>query len=468
MAGRRRNSYELDNHLSTISPALPPFETNRKRSTAFLDGVRGLAALFVFIQHYIGSFDLNVHEHGYGESGTYYYLASLPFVRIIFNGGNSGVAVFFVLSGYVLSQSPLRLLLEKRRDACRLSLLSAVVRRPLRLYISPLCISFLVALWMHLPWGIWPESIWTPENTISSEVGKWVTESIAFFNPFRTHSDHQAWYRYNLVMWTIPIELKGSMLTYGLVALEVYVRRSGFAFVVCEVITVYTLLQLGYWTMACFIAGLILSYIDIFSLDAHLLSRFTTTMRSIWFTSIFFIGYYLLCQPAHSGSPEYSSNTPGWRWLSELTPSIYNADQYYRYWHSWGAALFIYAALNIDWLQRLFSIRPLRYLGHVSFMLYLIHLPLLYIFGDRIRRAVGVNHPGAGISWWDNKLWMPDWGPPGFNIRFLVSLAIMSVICLPTADIMTRFVDKPSVRLGKKITAKIGLETKKGEVVRTH
>ena len=216
--------------------------------------------------------------------------------------------------------------------------------------------------------------------------------------------------------------------------------------------------------MACFLAGLLLSYVDIYSLDTPFLKRFKKRVRSIWFNIIFVIGYYLLCQPAHAGNPEYSSDTPGWRWLSLLTPSAYGDEQYYRFWHSWGAILFIYATLRLGWLQCFFSTRPLRYLGHVSFMLYLVHLPLLYVLGERVRRVVGAGIPGSEASWWDDRLWIPDVGPVGLNSRFMVSMAIMSAICLPLADIATRVIDKPSVRLGKRLATKLGLERKKDVV----
>ena len=405
-----------------------------------------------------------MHEHGYGESSTYYYFASLPFVRIIFNGGNSGVAIFFVLSGYVLSQSPLDLLREKERGASKMYLLSAVIRRPLRLYLPAFCISLMTAFAMHLPWGIWPKTIWQTRDTIIAKLGTWIIATIEFFNPFRTHDGQQAWYRYSLIMWTIPIELKGSILVYALVAFDAFLRPPTIAIAVSEIISIFVLLQLGYWTMACFVGGLLLSQNDIRSLDVLLLKPFTSRAKSALFNAMFIIGYYLLCQPAHAGNPEYSLNTPGWHWLSLLIPSTYGDGQYYRFWHLWGAVLFIFAVFRVGWLQRFFSTRPLQYLGHVSFMLYLVHLPILHMLGDRVRCAVGAIPSSVETTWWNSLLWIPEFGAAGFNSRFIVSLAIMSAVCLPIADIATRAIDKPSIRLGKRITTRFGLENKK-EVV---
>ena len=44
MDARGRGSFELENHLDLICLDPSPPSTNPKRSTAFLDGVRGLAA----------------------------------------------------------------------------------------------------------------------------------------------------------------------------------------------------------------------------------------------------------------------------------------------------------------------------------------------------------------------------------------------------------------------------------------
>jgi hypothetical protein len=85
--------YDVERHEFLPNPSSKvPATPGRSSSTNFLDGLRGLAAVFVFIQHYVGGFDLNVHEHGFGENGNY-YIASLPVVRLIFSGGSAAVAI---------------------------------------------------------------------------------------------------------------------------------------------------------------------------------------------------------------------------------------------------------------------------------------------------------------------------------------------------------------------------------------
>ena len=65
---------------------------------------------------------------------------------------------------------------------------------------------------------------------------------------------------------------------------------------------------------------------------------------------------------------------------------------------------------------------------------------------------------GAKESWLDNKLYIPDIGPVGMSSRFLVALVIVLSVCLGIADLGTRVLDTPSVRAGKIITHRLGLD----------
>lgn len=438
-----------------------PSTRSSEKSTSYLDGLRGLAALFVFFQHYIGPFDLNKHEHGFGENGHYYQFASFPFLRVIFAGGSAAVAVFFVLSGYVLSKSPLKLLRNEKCEGLASRLLSAALRRPIRLYLPTLAITLIWAMMLHAPFGLVQELPWTQRKGLGvfSELRHWIVESVAFFNPFQTHGSNHAWYTYSLVAWTIPIELKGSMLVFALMALGGFGRLPLLVNLSALAISTIILLHVAKWTMACFIAGLFLAWIDSYSIDVDFAARrLSRRAQSIIWNATFFIGWYLLSEPSHDEHPEYSFDTPGWHWLSLLIPSAYDKYQYYRYWHSWGAILLVYSTLRIRWLQLFLDTRPLRYLGKVSFMLYLVHLPVLAILGLRIAASFGTVVDGLPRSTWDDRLHIPDFGPIGLNSRWLASLAITLPVCLVVADIGTRLLDLPSVQAGKWLVRRLGLE----------
>ena len=83
------------------------------------------------------------------------------------------------------------------------------------------------------------------------------------------------------------------MLVFGMVASNALSSSSTFAIFLREAVLTTVLLQLGYWTMACFIAGLLLSYIDIFALEIGSIKRLTTGAQSILYSAIFAVGYSL-------------------------------------------------------------------------------------------------------------------------------------------------------------------------------
>jgi len=97
---------------SCVKRSLP--RTEKLRRTAYLDGVRGFAALLVYWGHHelwahdaLGADRILENAYGYDNQR---YLACLPGVRLFFSGGHFAVTVFFVLSGYVLSTKPMAMI----------------------------------------------------------------------------------------------------------------------------------------------------------------------------------------------------------------------------------------------------------------------------------------------------------------------------------------------------------------------
>lgn len=462
---------EVDHENTYEDKDAEPSMQDPDRSTAFLDGLRGFAAVCVFIQHYIPGFTMQSHEHGFGqldpEDGKtrYYVVAGLPFVRILFNGGNAAVNVFFVLSGYVLCKAPLRMLRDGRLGAVRTSLLSAVIRRPIRLYLPVFAVSFLTVLVMHLPGPVMEISPFAPpEPSVWLEILQWWRYTWKFFQPFQIHDSDSSPYYYNSVAWTLPIELKGSFFVYGLLAL--FLRSGGkpgkgaLFFSLLAIL----LLHVGRWAWSCFTFGLVLAIVDVNGLDWRIYEQHVTTRaRHIFFLACFWIGWYFLSEPAVGAQPIYSFYTPGWGLLTHMIPGTYNIHHYYRYWQTWGALLVVYAVLRIQWLQKFFRSRPMAYLGKVSFMLYLVHLPFFRVFGDRLSKAVvdwmpyGWEEPKHEF-WYDRLIRVPHFGPAGMDTRFMLAMAInLPVTCL-VAHAATKYIDMPSVRLGKRLAHNLGLD----------
>jgi len=96
----------------------------------FLDSIRGLAALFVLLSHSFGVF---------AWPDSYFDTASWPFVSILFNG-KEAVAMFFVLSGFLITT----LLLQEFARTGSFNLRQFYMRRVLRL--APALLAMLIVL----------------------------------------------------------------------------------------------------------------------------------------------------------------------------------------------------------------------------------------------------------------------------------------------------------------------------------
>lgn len=501
-----------------------PAPKDVRRSTEFLDGLRGLAAVWVFVQHFMPGFTGGAHELGFGQEGTYLFV-SLPLVRLFFgNGGNSAVVIFFVLSGYVLSVGPLQKLKQGRAKECRKGLLGALIRRPFRLYIPPFTISFIHALLLHVPGPLFLPLPWLhpDENTIIEEIQWWWEKSSKYFSIFSETGSNLFAYPYNVAVWTLPIELKGSILVYTiLLILTLGLNGADHRTPLMVAIMMFSssaimLQRFWKWSMACFMFGMTLALLDTWPIGAQIrealappgwvqdkipawakttpdwvleLQERWESIKNVkltpnWLRSrlpkraqskrkepgestifahvCFFVGVYLLSEPSHGGVKDFSRNTPGWKWLTEMIPQEYGEDRYYRYWEAWGAFLAIYGVLRINWLQRFFTTRVLKFFGFVSFMLYLVHLPFFRIFPDRFNNLIGMNgDPTSEGTFWDKSWPVPEWGPVGMNLRFLVSMAVCFPTTLFVAWIATLTIDQPSVKFGKLITRVIGLDKPK-------
>ena len=120
-------------------------DTKELHPTAYLDGLRGVAALFVMFHHYSCQFVPALLE-GWGTEHDNYWLLQFPIIRITHNG-TLMVQIFFVLSGFVLSVKGLRLARQGRQLEFVKSLASSAFRRWLRLAL-PVFGSLLVSLWI--------------------------------------------------------------------------------------------------------------------------------------------------------------------------------------------------------------------------------------------------------------------------------------------------------------------------------
>lgn len=137
---------------NTLKPDIPILWGDKKAAAAgkpnkiaYLDGLRGMAALVVYLTHhtmYSHKGTWAIHR-AFGWQGQYYF-ATFPGIRLFFSGGAFSVGIFFVISGYVLSIGPLNMLHQGNIQKLAISLGTGLPRRFVRLYFPVLCITFVI------------------------------------------------------------------------------------------------------------------------------------------------------------------------------------------------------------------------------------------------------------------------------------------------------------------------------------
>ncbi|KAG8624355.1 hypothetical protein KVT40_007422 [Elsinoe batatas] len=440
-----------------------------RAQTAWLDGLRGYAALLVFFCHF-GIVYWNNLRYAYGTvipvhsiipNGTYYpggqpiwngtnvtalepyrhtYPIQLPIIRIL-TDGDPMVVIFFLVSGYSLSLKPTSLIGNGPSSHSHLltTLSSSVFRRPIRLLLPILASTLLVVFAVTIGLYTHASTFASSSRTFHLYFHGWAFEATPHVLPslnlqlidwlyslydlldFFTHF-HWTMTRYDIHLWTIPVELRCSLLLFlthlALAPLHVRARLS--------LLTISILLALTWgdtWEMALFWTGQLLCEIDFIHPPSPTL---VTNKRHV---AALGVALYLLSTPmvwAHC-TPFYRPLT--WVWIPGLRP-----NEASRFWQCLGATGLMVLVARVPVLRGFFSNGLARYLGRISFALYLVHGPVL--------RSLGYS-----LAF---KLWQVV-GREGWRYHFCVCLTGMVVgpVTIGVANVFCRRVDEPVVRLAR-------------------
>lgn len=418
--------------------------------TAYLDGLRGFAAFLVYWQHHqlwpLRQVPSNrIFENGYGFEGRYYF-AALPIVRTFFTGGHFAVALFFVISGYVLSAKPLALLYAGEYSELGSNIGSALFRRWIRLHLPIIVVTFLYMTSWHA-FGVWTIS---PEHkpTYREELWNWYAEFKKFSFVFRTGGE--AWFTYNFPTWSIPVEFRGSIVVYT--SLMAFARATRNARLLCQIGLMYYFFYIvDGWFCAMFVAGMFLAELDVLARRDELpdiITRFKPWKTQIVY-GFFCIAMVLSGVPSHTGNLDTLTDAPGWRHMAIFKPDA-AWDQKWIFLF-WSAILFITAVPHIWWLKAFFETTFNQYLGRISFALYLVHGPVIWTLGDRLYVATGWYKEAheTNIPGWIDCFPLSKAGPLGLEPSFLLPHIILLPFSLWLAEMVTKLVDEPTVKFSK-------------------
>lgn len=373
----------------------------------YLDGLRGLAALGVVAYHSNVLFSVFSWTEAYGD------MPNLILSR--FTNGNFFVCIFFILSGYVLVIPRV-----KNANVAGEKWGELAVRRYFRLTpIALASVALTCFLWTTL--GI--------PNQILSSYGPGFAYTRDYYN--FTPSFLSALYygtiglytffpsmNYNPVLWTMSIEMIGSLLLFSCLAL--YPKKKSFYFA-SGIVSLICLVVMYSFGVDMLEDGI---YICLFFVGAILhLEQCTLRIENRILRILFLVvGIYL------GGISIY---LPEGEWLAKqfsLSPFLLNATV-----HSLAAILLILAVVSSEKLQNILSSAPLLWVGKISFSLYAIHTIVVFSIGFNLFIFL----------------------EPLLRMRMsaLISYITIYVVSIILAWVLTKYIDLPSQSLSKRISA---------------
>jgi peptidoglycan/LPS O-acetylase OafA/YrhL len=364
---------------------------------AYLDSIRGIAAFAVFFSHFAG---------GYGEFPFlphWTLLTPLAFYR----DGAAAVAIFFVLSGLVLTRQVFE------HSPHPTYSLPKTLGPFLTLRFFRICVPFFAAVLLSAA----AQRYWRTESSTVPAASGWISaiwaDSLSskqilrqLFLPVPAASGH-------LVTqdWTLTIETNVSMM---MPFLTLIATQGPFSFLF------FILLFLKKrWFLAHFAWGILISkYFS--SLEAFL-------SRKSWpFKSLLFLGAALLYNIRHV-APDLVD-----RWIA----ADFRQEVYW-YASGLGAAGIILFAMSSRRFQCFLEVKPLVYLGKISYSLFLLHFAVLKTFTPFLLHRLNV------------------WGLTGPETAYALALVATSAVVILISDVSYRWIEEPAIRIGRRLAGRL-------------
>jgi peptidoglycan/LPS O-acetylase OafA/YrhL len=390
--------------------------------------LRGLAALMVALSHFVLAFQPALLGGGPAVSHFAGSVAISHTAAIVLFNPELGVAVFFVLSGYVLAASAAR---------SRASLARLVLRRWLRLALPVLGTSLLI--WPLAEWHLFrsvevaglARSDWLAGNYAwlafeSNDLARLVWQSLVDLFARGAHF-------YNAALWTMPVEFRGSVGLFAMAAMLRWVpgagsqrqRRRAWLALAMSVGTLGLVWKSAYFGFPCGVA--------LFAAERLLPPRRDRPG----------VGLVLLATGLVLGGTPYlvdlAFDGPYARLFLALAPFM---DNPVLFLHRVAAVCLVASAMIYPPLRALLVTQMAQYLGRISFMLYLVHVPIICSLC-------------AALCLWLTPV-------IGYNHAVAVVFVAFINASIATATLCNLVIDEPILRILRKdgsIGARSGFET---------
>jgi peptidoglycan/LPS O-acetylase OafA/YrhL len=452
---------------------LPESEVNSRQhhsTTSYLDGLRGLAAFTVYIQHFATPFQPGMI--GPPDSNSILASTQLPIIRLFYSG-SFGVTLFFVISGFVLAYAPLHSLYCTGREAATNAIISSAFRRGIRIFLPTLAITAVtfLAVRFHAFDSSDGNSYKLPSHeyynldppvripTLIAQLkdcaifflfrilypASWLTTA-PFTHPSGSTGD------YGFQLWTISTEFYSSMFLF--MVMVTFMRcRTHVRSTTVGIMSVYCMFCLR-WDISLFLAGMIMADFEvrrkravpevILPLSENTRATIFADVDGLYVVSsqipqtilsatLFFVGLYIGTMPDF-----HADRTMGFA-------SLYRIIPFERFWQSIGAIITVGLLQHLNSSHstlrnikdHLLENSAVRYLGQISFGIYLVHGFILQSIGWRtvplVWKITG-NHT----------IWR-------YELGVILAFCLLTPLILWMADIFWRYIDKPSIQFAKSV-----------------
>ncbi len=379
-----------------------------QNKVAAAEGIRGIACFMVVLSHLSLSFFPYLHYFDHSRltaSSLELSIHHSPFA--FFYSGTAAVYIFFVLSGYVLSYA----IMNGKNQLYKIK--SMTIKRYPRLMLPALgsCILLWLAFTYIQPNGahlsewidVMGEQIHTPFWDA------WFDGTIRVF--------WLGYSQYNWVLWTMKIELVGSLLVFALL----YAKLKGYSMLKLTPVVLllsYMLLHMIPFDATGFSE---LKWMDIVEQNLEMLSfligmliffKYRLFNNTLCF-ALLALGLY--CAGVHGNSASYS-------WLNDWL-----GDRSYNLLNFLAGPLIVVSILMNKTLAELFSSKIPVYLGKISFAAYLNHLLIIYLVGIPF------------FNWLHSMHW-------SYASAALLSCAVVIAVTVMVSEVYYRLADKSAMK----------------------
>lgn len=378
---------------------------NRKQRFLELEGLRGVAAVVVVLYHNLLAFYLvmfmGASTFGLARNRDIeLFLHGNPIVGLL--SGTFAVAIFFVLSGFVLSVG----YYQTKNDTIIKKL---AAKRYLRLMLPALASVLIAYILIKL-------NLSHTAEAASITNSSWLARNWNFDASFFGALNNATWgiftqgsSPYNNVLWTMATEFAGSFLVFGSLLLFGKMTNRWVVYALLILVTINT------WFFG-FIAGMVMA-------DLYVNRR-----NYNWQLSPYTACCVALVAITLGAYPAKGSDLT---WYHYISPSFGNIHIDYKIIYlSIAAILLVGLVLYSPHLKKFFASKWLSGLGKYTFSLYLVHIPILSTFTTFVFiRAL--DHFGYNTAAW-------------------LSIIASVPLVVGAAYLFEKYVDNPSIRLASR------------------